>query len=189
MSERILNSDAELVELFQSTRADEAFNRIVLKYQERMYLLARRFVQTHDEADDIVQEAFVRAHGALANFHGDSSLYTWLYRITTNIALNYLRTKKVRRFIRLDALAIEPSNPGGPEEESEENEKHVLIRRAIEKLPPKQRIVFTLRYFEEMPYEEMSRVLKTSEGALKASYFHAVKKIGKELRKAYGADS
>ena len=68
MSERILNSDAELVELFQSARADEAFNRIVLKYQERMYLLARRFVETHDEADDIVQEAFVRAHGALANF-------------------------------------------------------------------------------------------------------------------------
>ena len=75
MSERILNSDAELVELFQSARADEAFNRIVLKYQERMYLLARRFVQTHDEADDIVQEALVRAHGALANFHGDSSLW------------------------------------------------------------------------------------------------------------------
>ncbi|MGB9774364.1 MAG: RNA polymerase sigma factor [Bacteroidota bacterium] len=194
-SARNLSTDSELLEQFLQgpPLSDQAFNSIVLKYQERIYYLARRFVKTHDEADDIVQETFVKAYSALREFHGNSSLYTWLYRIATNIALNYLRRKSAagrQRFVRLDGLLSggrEDFHLAGSDDastQSETNETEALIQRAIEKLPPKQRLVFTLRYFEGMPYDEMSRVLKTSTGSLKASYFHAVKKIGKELKKA-----
>jgi|YelNatPaOPRAMG01_1025707.scaffolds.fasta_scaffold131724_1 RNA polymerase sigma-70 factor (ECF subfamily) len=199
-SARNLSTDSELLEQFLQgpPLSDQAFNSIVLKYQERIYYLARRFVETHDEADDIVQETFVKAYSALRKFRGDSSLYTWLYRIATNIALNYLRGKSAAgRYasggvVRLDGLISsgrEELHLAGSDDastQSETNETEALIQRAIEKLPPKQRLVFTLRYFEEMPYDEMSKVLKTSTGSLKASYFHAVKKIGKELKKVMG---
>lgn len=179
-------SDLELVRLFQ--QGDEsAFNHLVLRYQEKIYWVARRFINEHDGADDVTQEVFIKAYGSLKEFRSESSLYTWLYRITVNIALNVLRRNKVKEFFRIDEL-FDPEDveSGTPGELLERQEERTLIEQAIATLPDKQKAVFILRYYEEMPYEEIAKVLKTSVGGLKANYFHAVKKIEEYLKRAHG---
>lgn len=178
--------DHEVLKNFQD--GDEsAFNIIVQRYQERIYWTAKRFLNDHDEADDIVQEVFVKAYSAFKNFRGDSGVYTWLYRITVNLSLNALRRQKVRDFLRLDELlAPHDSETPTPVEAMEQEETQKLIEQAIMQLPEKQKAVFVLRYHEEMPYEQISKILKTSIGGLKANYFHAVKKIGAFIKKAHG---
>ncbi len=179
-------SDLELVRLFQ--RGDEsAFNHLVLRYQEKVYWVARRFVNDHDGADDVTQEVFCKAYDALKEFRGDSSIYTWLYRITVNIALNTLRRQKVKDFLRIDELFdLEDTNVQAPDQVVEQQEDRALIEQAIARLPKKQRSVFVLRYYEELPYEEIAKILKTSVGGLKANYFHAVRKIQEYVKRAHG---
>lgn len=179
-------SDLELVRLFQ--QGDEsAFNQLVLRYQEKVYWVARRFINEHDGADDVTQEVFIKAYESLKEFRSESSLYTWLYRITVNIALNVLRRNKVKEFFRIDELFDpEDEGAGAPDELLEQQEERTLIEQAIAALPEKQKAVFLLRYHEEMPYEEIAKVLKTSVGGLKANYFHAVKKIEEYLKRAHG---
>ena len=182
MTER---SDIELIELFQNGD-DSAFNHLVLRYQERVYWVARRFVNDHDGADDVTQEVFCKVYESLGEFRGDSSVYTWLYRITVNIALNSLRRQKVREFFRIDEMFdVKDENTVGPDEALEQVEQKELIEEAIARLPEKQKSVFVLRYYEELPYEEISKVLKTSVGGLKANYFHAVKKIQEYVKLAH----
>ncbi|MBI3580170.1 MAG: RNA polymerase sigma factor [Ignavibacteriales bacterium] len=183
MTER---SDLELVRLFQQGE-ESAFNHLVLRYQEKIYWVARRFINEHDGADDVTQEVFVKAYESLKEFRSESSFYTWLYRITVNIALNVLRRNKVKEFFRIDEL-FDPEDveSGAPDELLERQEERTLIERAIATLPDKQKAVFLLRYYEEMPYEEIAKVLKTSVGGLKANYFHAVKKIEEYLKRAHG---
>lgn len=178
-------SDLELVQLFQN--GDEsAFNHLVLRYQERVYWVARRFVNDHDGADDVAQEVFCKVYESLKEFRGESSLYTWLYRITANIALNSLRRHKVRDFFRIDEMfEVEDTQAVSPDEELERQEQRKLIEEAIARLPEKQKSVFILRYYEELPYEEIAKILKTSIGGLKANYFHAVRKIQEYVRRAY----
>lgn len=179
-------SDFELVRLFQ--QGDEsAFNHLVLRYQEKIYWVARRFINDHDGADDVTQEVFVKAYESLKEFRSESSVYTWLYRITVNIALNVLRRNKVKEFFRIDEL-FDPEDveAGTPDKLLEQQEERTLIEQAIATLPDKQKAVFFLRYYEEMPYEEIAKVLKTSVGGLKANYFHAVKKIEEYLKRAHG---
>ncbi len=182
MSER---SDLELVQSFQA--GDEtSFNHLVRRYQEKVYWVARRFVSNHDAADDITQEVFFKAYESLKEFRGDSSVYTWLYRITVNIALNSLRRQKVREFFRIDEMFdIEDTATESPEELIERQEERQLIEQAIARLPEKQKAVFVLRYYEELPYEEIAKILKTSVGGLKANYFHAVKKIQEYVQRAH----
>ncbi len=182
MAER---SDSELIKLFQN--GDEsAFNHLVLRYQEKVYLVARRFVNDHDSADDVTQDVFCKAYESLKEFRGESSVYTWLYRITVNISLNSLRRQKVREFFRIDEVfEVEDENAVAPDEALEQQEQKALIEEAIAKLPEKQKSVFVLRYYEELPYEEISKVLKTSVGGLKANYFHAVKKIQEYVKRAH----
>ena len=177
-------TDHQLIERFQN--GDEtAFNEIVLCYQERVYWIARRYCSDHDDADDIVQEVFVKAYGALADFRGDSSLSTWLYRITVNQALNFLRWKKVKTFLRLEELTVEQAaDIDTPHETLESRERMDLLDGAVARLPEKQRAVFILRYFQGLSYEEISKTLETSIGGLKANYFHAVKKIQEYMRNA-----
>jgi RNA polymerase sigma-70 factor (ECF subfamily) len=179
-------SDLELVRLFQN--GDEsAFNQLVLRYQERIYWVARRFVNDHEAADDIAQDVFVKAYESLRNFRSESSLYTWLYRIAVNTALNTLRRQKVKEFFRIDELfEVEDTGAQGPDEAVEREENRALIEQAIARLPKKQRSVFVLRFYEEMPYEEIAKILKTSVGGLKANYFHAVRKIQEYVRHAHG---
>ena len=180
-------SDLELIRQFQN--GDEsAFNLLVLRYQEKVYWVARRFLTDHDAADDVTQEVFCKAYESLKGFRGDSTLYTWLYRITVNIALNALRKQKVRDFFRIDELFdVEDPNALPPDTMMERQEERTLIEEAIASLPTKQKSVFVLRYYEEMPYEEIAKVLKTSVGGLKANYFHAMKKIQEYVRRAHAS--
>jgi RNA polymerase sigma factor (sigma-70 family) len=182
MTER---NDNELIELFQNGD-DSAFNRLVLRYQEKVYWVARRFVNDHDAADDVTQEVFCKVYESLREFRGDSSVYTWLYRITVNIALNSVRRQKVREFFRIDEMFDTRDEDAVPPDEAlEQQEQKSLIEEAIAGLPEKQKAVFVLRYYEELPYEEISKVLKTSVGGLKANYFHAVKKIQEYVKRAH----
>ncbi|MBI5464381.1 MAG: sigma-70 family RNA polymerase sigma factor [Ignavibacteriales bacterium] len=179
-------TDLELLQDFQSGH-EQAFNEIVLRYQERIYWLAKRFVNDRDDADEITQEVFVKAYESLKGFRGESNLFTWLYRIAVNISLNHLRKQRVRDFFRIDDsfdhLAVDDDSPDAGLER-DENQK--LIEEAVKLLPEKQKAVFLLRYHDELSYEEIAKLLGTSVGGLKANYFHAVKKIGEHIRRAHG---
>ncbi|MGD1044655.1 MAG: sigma-70 family RNA polymerase sigma factor [Bacteroidota bacterium] len=183
------SNDLRLVELFQN--GDEtSFNELVGRYQEKVYWIAHRFVNDHDQADDIVQEVFAKVYSALKKFRGESSVYTWLYRITVNVALNALRKQRIRDFIRIDDLFETADDENEqPDAIFEKDEQQKLIEEAIAKLPEKQKAVFILRYHEELSYEEISLILKTSVGGLKANYFHAVKKIGEYVNRAHRSRS
>jgi RNA polymerase sigma-70 factor (ECF subfamily) len=135
----------------------------------------------HDEADEIAQETFVKAYTALQSFRGESKLHTWLYRIMMNAAIQKSRKKSVRQFVGLDS--VEELAETGMETDNKllKSETTRLIEEAIETLPPKQQRVFMMRFYEELPYEEIASIVGTSVGGLKANYFHAVKKIGEYL--------
>jgi len=178
-------TDVELVQQFQN--GDEsAFNHIVRRYQEKVYWVARRYVTDHDVADEVTQEVFCKAYESLRGFRKDSSLYTWLYRITVNIALNSLRRQKIREYFRIEEMfEVEDVQAVAPDEALERQEQRTLINEAVARLPEKQKAVFVLRYFEELPYEDIAKILKTSVGGLKANYFHAVKKIQEYVKRAH----
>jgi len=156
-----------------------AFNLIVRKYQERLYWHIRKIVVSHNDTDDVIQNTFLKVWKALDGFREDSQLFTWLYRIATNEALTFLKKKRNRLFLPLvdveqqliSTLESSPTLNG--------DEIKIRLQKAILTLPEKQRIVFNMKYFDELKYEEISEILGTSVGALKASYHHAVKKIEK----------
>jgi RNA polymerase sigma factor (sigma-70 family) len=166
-----------LQEFREPATREKAFNGIVKKYQERIYWHIRRLVVDHDDANDVAQNTFVKAWKGLDNFREDAQLYTWLYRIATNESLTFLEQKKRKSAVSFNDVEEGLSNQLQAEKGFDANKLEWKLQLAIQQLPEKQRVVFTLRYYDEMPYEEMSRVLETSEGALKASYHHAVKKI------------
>lgn len=170
--------DKELLYQFKEPATRErAFTAIVKKYQERMYWHIRRLVVDHDDANDVLQNVFIKVWNALDKFREDSQLYTWLYRIATNEALTFLEQLKKRNTVSLSDEAEGLSNRVKADTNFDANRLEWKLQVAIQQLPEKQRVVFNLRYYDEMPYQEMSRVLDTSEGALKASYHHAAKKI------------
>ena len=171
-------SDTELLVQFRNPITKEkAFTSIIKKYQEKLYWHVRRMVIDHEDANDVLQNVFLRVWNGLENFREDSQLYTWLYRIATNECLTYIEQQKKRTAVPLDVTESGLSNKIKADSHFDANRLEWKLQLAIQQLPEKQRIVFNLRYYDEMPYEEMSRVLETSEGALKASYHHAVKKI------------
>lgn len=158
------------------------FNMLVRVYQQKVYWMVRKMVIDHDDADDLTQEIFIKVHRAIDNFREDAQLYTWLYRIATNECLTFLNKKRRRFFLPIEDISNSMAakidsmpGPGGDEIQRK-------LQKALLTLPDKQRLVFNLKYYEEMPYEEMSKVTGTSEGALKASYHHAVKKIEEFLK-------
>lgn len=177
-------TDLELIEAFRQGE-ESAFNEIVLRYQERIYWVARRFLGDHDAADDIVQEVFISAYRRISSFRSASGLYTWLYRIAVNVSLNVLRRQKVRDFLRVDNLFdVEDEQEERPDQALEREEQKTLIDEAIQLLPAKQKAVFLMRYVDELSYEEIAPILKTSIGGLKANYFHALKKIQDYVKRA-----
>jgi RNA polymerase sigma-70 factor (ECF subfamily) len=170
--------DQELLQQFrQAATKEKAFTAIIKKYQEKLYWHVRRMVVDHDDANDVLQNMFIKVWNALDNFREDSQLYTWLYRIATNESLTFLQQQKRRSAVSLNDVENGLSNKVKADTGFDANKLEWKLQLAIQQLPEKQRAVFNLRYYDEMPYEEMSRVLETSEGALKASYHHAVKKI------------
>lgn len=172
-------SDEELVRQFADEANRESIFRIIMKrYGAKLYAHVRSFFVTHEEADDIVQNTFVKAWRSLPRFRAEASLYTWLYKISTNETLTFIRNRKSKATVSLDDddqyLQL-PSVETGTHRSGEYIA--AKLKAAIEQLPEKQRIVFNMKYFEEMKYEEMSEILGTSVGALKASYHFAAKKI------------
>jgi len=175
-------SDVELVNEVRNGKR-QAFTELMRRYQERVYWTARRMVGDHDEADDIAQETFVKAYLALGDFRGDSSFFTWIYRIAVNLSLNALRKRQVMEYLRQSDIInrILPAQEN-PQRDLEHQEMQSRLDEAISALPEKQRAVFIMRYYDEMSYAEISRVLKTSVGGLKANYFHAVRKVQEYLK-------
>lgn len=154
---------------------------LVEMYSSKLYWHIRRLVILHEDADDALQNTFINAWRGIGEFRNESALYTWLYTIATNEALTLINKRKKNSAVSIDDLGsyFENSHEGSTWFDGDEAE--VKLQNAILKLPEKQRIVFNLKYYDEMTYEDMSKVLDTSEGALKASYHHAVKKIEKML--------
>lgn len=174
----MLLDDKELLELFRIEKTKEsAFTSILKKYQERLYWHIRRLVVEHEDANDVLQNMFIKVWKSLENFREDSQLYTWLYRIATNECLTFLEKQKKKSTLSLSNEESGLENKVKADTNFNANKLEWKLQLAIQKLPEKQRVVFTLRYYDEMPYEQMSKVLETSEGALKASYHHAAKKI------------
>jgi len=181
MSEEI--NDSELLEQFrvESTR-NYAFHLLVTKYQKRIYWQVRRIVLDHDDANDVVQNTFIKVWKNLENFKEASRLYTWLYRIATNESLTFLKQKRAPLYVPFEKVERGLSRKLTDDNFFKGDEIEKKLQQAILTLPEKQRIVFNMRYYDETPYEEMSQVLETSVGALKASYHHAVKKIEEFLK-------
>jgi len=171
-------NDKELIFQFkQHSTKERGFTAIIKKYQEKLYWHIRRLVVEHEDANDVLQNMFIKVWKGLDNFREDSQLYTWLYRIATNESLTFLEQQKRRKAVSLSDSDSGLSNRLKADKNFDGNKVEWKLQLAMQQLPEKQRVVFNLRYYDEMPYEEMSRVLETSEGALKASYHHAVKKI------------
>ena len=158
-------------------REEEQFAELLETYHDRVYALIRRIVIDHDDAADVLQDTFIKVWEKRDTFRGESNLYTWIYKIATNQCLEFIRKKKRRNFLSLDTYEEKLASKLESDSYFDGNEYQCIFQKAILTLPEKQRIVFQLKYFDEMKYEEMSAVLDTSVGALKASYHHAVKKI------------
>jgi RNA polymerase sigma-70 factor (ECF subfamily) len=179
----VTQEDKELLALYGHPDTKErGFTLIVRKYQERLYWHIRRLVIGHEDANDVLQNVFIKMWKGLEGFREDARLYTWLYKIATNESLSFLEQQKKKSAISLSDVETGLSNKLQADSHYDANQIEWKLQKAILSLPEKQRAVFSLRYYEEMPYEEMSRVLDTSEGALKASYHHAVKKVEEFLK-------
>ena len=170
--------DSQILEAVRTPGKEEvAFNQLVAKYQERLYWHIRKILIEHEDTDDVLQNTFIKVWRSLPEFRGDSELYTWLYRIATNEALTYLKQKKKQSCAPWGEVEHKMSEDLESDPWFNGDEIQLKLQQAILKLPEKQRIVFNMRYFDEIKYEDMATILNTSVGALKASYHHAVKKI------------
>ena len=170
--------DKELLEKLKDNETrNYGFNLLVRKYQERIYWHIRKMVIDHEDADDLVQEVFIKVHNNIHKFREDAQLYTWIYRIATNECLTFLNKKKKRFFLPIGDVGAELSKKLDNSSLIDGDAIEMKLQKALLKLPDKQRLVFNMKYFEEMKYEDISKITDTSVGALKASYHHAVKKI------------
>ncbi|OKS85224.1 RNA polymerase sigma factor [Mucilaginibacter polytrichastri] len=170
--------DAEILSKFQDVKTrNEAFNLLLKKYQQKIYWHVRRMVIDHDDADDLVQDVFIKVWKNLEGFRSDAQLYTWMYRIATNECITFLNKKKQKNNISLDEVSYELADTLAASTYFDGDKAQLKLQQAILTLPDKQRLVFNMKYFDDMKYEEMSDVLGTSVGALKASFHLAVKKI------------
>ena len=170
--------DKHLQELLSKAETQrEGFELMVRKYSEQLYWQVRRIVITHEDANDVLQNAFIKAWNGLASFHGDSKIFTWLSRIAINESIDFVRKQKNLTTVSTDDTVFSVSNTLMADEYFDGDTTDAMLQEAIASLPEVQRTVFTLRYYEEMRYSDMSKLLGTSEGSLKASYHIAVKKI------------
>lgn len=172
------NEEAILVKQLQNedTRKD-AFSVLVKTFSEQLYWQIRKIVLTHDDANDVLQNSLIKIWTNIGNFRGDSKLTTWLYRIAINESITFINKQRQQQNIALEDEDSFMASKLEGDEFFDGDEAQLLLQKAILTLPEKQRIVFNMRYFDEMKYEDISEILETSVGALKASYHHAVKKI------------
>lgn len=174
--------DSEILALFREGERDRAFNVLVRTYSERLYWHLRSIVQIHEDADDLLQNTWVRVWNALDTFRGDSGLYTWLYRIATNEAISFLRKQRITTALRLSdpssAIAARLAADAG----FDGDHLQMTLQKAIAKLPPKQKAVFSMRYFGDLKYEEISEILDISVNSLKTSYHFASEKVKEYIK-------
>lgn len=155
---------------------------LVHTYQQKVYWHIRKMVIDHDDADDLTQEVFIKVHKHIDSFREDSQLYTWIYRISTNECLSFLQKKKRWFFLPVGGNTKELSNKLDQSSHVSGDEIQLKLQKALLALPDKQRLVFNMKYFDNMTYEEIAEITNTSVGALKASFHHAVKKIEEILK-------
>lgn len=168
-------------ELKSSTTQEKAFKNLVEQYKERLYWHIRRIVLDHDDTDDVLQNTFIKVYRNIQSFKEDSAIYTWMYRIATNEALSFLQKRAKFYNTSGDELQKKMIENLKADTYFDGDEIQLKLQRAIATLPEKQRLVFNMKYFEDLKYEDMASILDTSVGALKASYHHAVKKIEIQL--------
>jgi len=174
--------DSELMSsLANSKTQSAAFSGLVRLYQERLYWHIRKMVLSHDDANDVLQNTFLKAWNAIAGFRGDSQISSWLYRIATNETMTFLAQKRMRNVTNMDDEESLLLSQLHADTYFDGDEAELKLQEAILTLPEKQRLVFNMKYFDNLTYEQMEEILETSVGALKASYHHAVKKIEKFL--------
>jgi RNA polymerase sigma-70 factor (ECF subfamily) len=174
--------DSEILEKFASERTrNEGFNLLIKKYQQKIYWHVRRMVLGHDDADDIVQEVFIKVWKNLGNFRSDSQLFTWIYRIATNESITFLNRKKQKNNVPLDEVSPDMAGILSSGDSFSGDRIQLKLQQALLTLPEKQRLVFNMKYFDDLKYEEISEIVGTSVGALKASFHLAVKKIEQYL--------
>jgi RNA polymerase sigma-70 factor (ECF subfamily) len=178
-------TDREIIELFHSGKREQAFQEIVSMYSERLYGHIRRFTCSHEDTDDLLQDIYVKIWAALPSFREEARLFTWLWKIATNETLNHLRKQKIRSMFSLEDYTEKLASRIDDDPSFNGDELQRELHKAIQRLPEKQRLVFNMRYFDELKYEEISEILGTSVGALKASYHHAYTKIKEELQKKF----
>jgi RNA polymerase sigma-70 factor (ECF subfamily) len=177
------NSESKINHFIKLKDFSSAFNLIVEDYKERLYWHIRKMVLIHDDADDVLQNSFIKVWRYLEKFKGDSKIYTWLFRIATNEAITFINKKKKKAEDSFETYEHFLSNNLESDEYFNGDEAQLILQKAILTLPEKQRIVFNMRYFDEVKYNDMSEILDTSVGSLKASYHHAVKKIEDFVKK------
>lgn len=173
--------DDEIIRLYRSGDRERAFSEIVKAYSERLFWYVRQFVCCHEDADDLIQEIFIKVWAALPSFREEARLYTWIYRIATNETLNFLRKQKVRAALTFKSIDSEMERKIDEDPYFNGDAAQRALMKAVQKLPEKQRIVFSLRYFEDMKYDDIAKLTGTTVGALKASYHIAYEKIKEQL--------
>ncbi len=169
-------SDSELFDMFSQDK-EKAFNLIVAQYQERLYWHIRKIVIIHEDTDDVLQNTFVKVWRALDKFENKSKLYTWLYRIATNESITFINNRKKKQAESFEGYENYLSNKLESDEYFDGDQIQLMLQKAILTLPKQQRIIFNMRYFDNIKYKDMAEILNLTEGALKSSYHHAVKKI------------
>ena len=175
---RILQDEKAFIsELLNPKTQNEAFRKLLQLYQKPLYYHIRNMVLNHDDANDVLQNTFIKVFGNLKNFKGDSKLYSWMYRIATNEAITFMQHRAKKQGVSNEEVQQKAINILESDVFFDGDEIQLKLQKAIAKLPDKQQLVFKMKYFEELKYEEMSEILTTSVGALKASYHIAVKKI------------
>ncbi len=178
MSKDTPKESPELIErLRDPSTCHEAFGEVIAKFTEPLYWQIRRMVESHDDANDVLQETFIKAWSSIENFRGDAKLSTWLYKIAINESLTFIAKERKRLNISIDDEASMLVNAIEADNNIDGDKLAIELRKAIARLPEKQRLVFNMRYYDEMKYEQMAEILGTSVGALKTSYHLAVKKI------------
>lgn len=176
-------AEKQLLERLQHKESvHEAFGELVSKYKERLYWHIRNIIKNHDDTDDVLQNTFLKIYKNIHAFKGNSQLYSWMYRIATNEAINFLNQKSKKLHISSEELQEKIIDNLETDVYFEGDKIQLELQKAIAKLPEKQQQVFNMKYFQELKYKEISNILGTSEGALKASYHIAVKKIEEFLK-------
>lgn len=179
-----MTTDQQILDSLKDASTRElAFRYLVSKYKERLYWHIRKIVMNHDDTDDVLQNTFIKIWNGMDSFRGDSSLFTWLYRIATNESITFLNQRKRKSLSSLTEETQYLADNLESDEYFDGDEWQMILQKAIATLPEKQRLVFNMKYFDEIKYEDMSVILETSVGALKASYHHAVRKVEDFIKK------